>query len=112
MALINQDQARIRQYLLGHLSDEEQRKIEERLRVEDALVEELEITKGELIEEYCSGELNQKDHEWFEHHYLASPEGRQRHTFTLALNCLKRPIPTPKRLTWVERLRCFFKTQP
>ena len=112
MALINHDQAKIRQYLLGRLSDEEQQKIEERLMVEDALFEELEITKGELIEEYCSGELNQNEREWFEGHYLASPEGKQRHTFTLALNCLKRPIPAPKRLTWFERLGIFFKARP
>jgi hypothetical protein len=111
MALINNDQAKIRQYLLGHLSDEEQRKIEERLMVEDDLFEELEITKGELIEEYCSGDLAQNDREWFEHHYLASPEGRQRHTFTLALNCLKRPVPVPQRPTWFERLASFFRTQ-
>jgi hypothetical protein len=112
MALINHDQAKIRQYLLGRLSDEEQQKIEERLMVEDALFEELEITKGELIEEYCSGELNQNEREWFEGHYLASPEGKQRHTFTLALNCLKRPIPAQRRLSWFERLEIFFKTQP
>ncbi len=109
MALINHDQAKIRQYLLGHLSDEEQQKLEERLMVEDNLFEELEITKGELIEEYCSEDLTQNEREWFERHYLASPEGRQRHTFTLALNCLKRPVPVPERLTFSERLAAFFQ---
>ena len=112
MALSNHDQARIRQYLLGHLSDEEQQNIEERLMTEDDLFEELEISKGELIEEYCAGELSEPEHQWFEQHYLASPEGRQRHTFTLALNCLKRPIPHPKRVPWFDRLGFFFKTQP
>lgn len=112
MALSNHDQARVRQYLLGHLSDEDQQNIEERLMTEDDLFEELEISKGELIEEYCAGELNESEHQWFEQHYLASPEGRQRHTFTLALNCLKRPIPDPKRVSWFDRLGFFFKTQP
>ena len=97
MALTNHDQAKIRQYLLGHLSDEEQQKLEERLILEDDLFEELEISKGELVEEYCAGELPEKEHHWFALHYLASPEGRQRHTFTVALNCLKRPVPAPKR---------------
>ena len=50
MALTNHDQAKIRQYLLGHLSDEEQQEIEGRLMTEDDLFEELEISKGELIE--------------------------------------------------------------
>src|SRR5215217_1053773 len=96
MALSNHDQARIRQYLLGHLSDEEQQRLEERLMTEDDLFEELEISKGELIEEYCARELTQGEHQWFERHYLASAEGKQRYTFALALNCLKPPIPEPQ----------------
>jgi len=43
MALNDHDQARIREYLLDKLSDDEREKIEERLMVEDALFEELEI---------------------------------------------------------------------
>jgi hypothetical protein len=112
MALTNHDQVKIRQYLLGHLSDEEQQKIEERMMLEDDLFEELEVSKGELVEEYCAGGLTQDEHQWFERNYLASPEGRQRHTFTVALNCLKHPVPTPKRRPWFERLGFFFKSQP
>lgn len=111
MALSNHDQARIREYLLGPLSDEEQQKIEERLMIEDDLFEELEISKGELIEEYCAGELTQNEHHWFERHYLASPEGKQRHTFALAFNCLEREVPAPQRPGIFERLASFFKTQ-
>jgi|SRR5215213_3023608 len=107
MALTNHDQARIRQHLLGHLSDEEQQEIEQRLMIEDDLFEELEISKGELIEEYYAGELNQNDQQWFERHYLATPEGRQRYTFTVALNCIKRPVPPP--LTLSERVRGFLQ---
>lgn len=109
MALLNHDQAKIRQYLLGHLSDEEQQKIEERLMVEDDLFEELDISKGELIEEYHAGELNQTERQWFEGHYLASPEGRQRYTFTVALNCIKRPVPAPQSLTFSERVAGFLQ---
>lgn len=111
MALNNHDQARIREYLLGHLSDEEQEKIEERLMVEDDLFEELEISKGELVQEYCAGELPQNEHHWFERHYLASPEGKRRHTFAVALNCLERPIPSPapQPATLAERLSSLFR---
>ena len=112
MVLSNHDQARIREYLLGQLSDEEQQKIEERLMVDDDLFDELEISKGELIEEYCAGELTPPEQDWFEHHYLASPEGRERHTFTLALGCLQQPTPVPaapERLTFIQRLELFFK---
>ena len=112
MALSNQDQARIRDYLLGHLSSEEQQKIEERLMVEDELFEEFEISKDELIEEYRAGELNRNEILWFENHYLASHEGRQRHTLAVALKCLKPPTPQPKRLSWFEQLVSFFKQKP
>ena len=109
MAISINDQAKIRDYLLGRLSEEEQEKIEERLMVEDDFLEELEISKGELIEEYCAGELVQNEQQWFERHYLASAEGKQRHTFTLALDSLRRstPIPAPKP-TLLERLRSLF----
>ena len=106
MALSNNDQAKIRDYLLGRLTEEEQEKIEERLMVEDDFFDELEISKGELIEEYCAGELVQNDHQWFESHYLASAEGKQRHSFALALGSLKRSIPAPApKPTLLERLR-------
>ena len=108
MALNNHDEARIRDYLLGHLSDEEQEKIEERLMTEDDLFEELEISKGELIEEYRAGELSRNDHEWFAEHYLASKEGRWAQAAAVALDSLNRPTPRPQKSTWFERLRDFF----
>jgi hypothetical protein len=108
MALNDHDQARIRDYLLGHLSDEEQEKIEERLMTEDDLFDELEISKCELIEEYCAGELSRNEHEWFEQHYLASLEGRRTHATAVALNAINCQISAPRKLTWFERLRDFF----
>ena len=111
MALSDHDQTRIREYLLGNLVEEEQQKIEERLMVEDDLFEELEISKGELIEEYRSGELARKERSWFEENYLATPEGRQRYTFAVALDCVKQPSTQPDRLTLFERLRSFLTEQ-
>lgn len=112
MAVSDHDQTRIREYLLGHLQDEELEKIEERIMVEEDLFEELEISKGELIEEYRAGELNQKDRQWFGSHYLATKEGRERHVLTLALECLERPIAAPKKPSLGERLKSLFKYQP
>ena len=106
------NQAKVRDYLLGHLSDEEQEKIEERLMTEDNLFEELEISKGELIEEYHADELPPKDREWFKDHYLASTEGKQRHAFVLALDFVKRSQPAPQPLTWFERLKALLRTRP
>lgn len=112
MALSNNDLAKIRDYLLGRLSEEEQEKVEERLMVEDDFFEELEISKGELIEEYHAGELSQNEHDWFQRHYLATPEGKRRHTFALALDSIERPDPLPApNPTLLDRLRSLFRSQ-
>ena len=113
MALNNHDQARIREYLLGRLSDEEEEKIEERLMVDDELFEELEISKGELLEEYSAGELSQKDRKSLEDGYLVSPEGRERYTFSRALDRLpqRKPAPAPvsqPRVTFFDQIRAYF----
>lgn len=120
MALNNQDQAQIREYLLGKLTEAEQEKIEERLMLDDELFGEFEVSKDELVEEYCAGELGQAERQWFEEHFLASEEGRQRRAFTVAMDCLHQPVaieePQPelhdKPPTVFERLAAFFKTQP
>jgi hypothetical protein len=120
MALNNHDQAQIRQYLLGKLSEAEQEKIEERLMVEDELFDEFEASKDELVEEYCAGDLGRAERDWFENHYLASTEGRQRQAFALTMDHYMRrhasdPAPppvTPVRLTLFERFATFVRTQP
>lgn len=112
MALNTEDHDKIREYLLGQLSEFEQQKIEERLMIEDDLFEELEISKGELVEEYCAGELAQTEQEWFKHNYLASEEGRERHRFALALDHLPRSTSASENANWLTRLRDFFKRHP
>jgi hypothetical protein len=125
MALNNHDQAQIREYLLGKLSEVEQEKIEERLMVEDELFDEFEVSKDELVEEYCAGELDRAERQWFESHFLASAEGRQRRAFALAMNCLREPQPAlvsqtkpwpelhvERRVTFFERLAAFVKMRP
>ncbi len=111
MALSDHDQLNIREYLLGKLSDAEQHAIEERLMVDDALFDELEVSKGELIEEYSAGELGQNERQWFESHYLASTEGKERRLFSVALGSLGRGAPTPKPVGLLKRIASFFFTQ-
>lgn len=110
MALNEYDQARIREYLLGRLSEDDQQEMEERLMVEDHLFEELEISKGELIEEYRAGELDPNEKSFFESNFLATPEGRQRELFTVALDCIANPVTatSPKSNSLLQRLQAFF----
>ena len=111
MAIISQDQdqATIRAYLLGRLSPEEQEKIEERLMVEDDLFQELEILKGELIEEYRAGGLSEQEHQSFEHGFLASKEGRRGQEFAVLIEGLGCSSPVPQPLTLIERLVSLFR---
>jgi hypothetical protein len=110
MALTNNDQIRIRKYLLGKLSEDEQQKIEERLIAEDDLFQELEISKSELVEDYRANELSRDEKQWFENHFLASPEGKEMYELTMSLDHLARSIP--KRVapaTFSERLQKYFR---
>jgi len=107
MALTTNDQAAIREYLLGKLSDHEQEKIEERLMLEDDLFQEFEISKSELVEEYSAGELGQKERQWFETHFLASKDGKERQRLALAFAGLKQPVAS----TWFERFGNLLNTQ-
>ena len=110
MALNTDDQTRIRDFLLGKLTDDEQQQIEERLMVDEDLFEELEISKSELVEEYCANELSREEHQSFERNFLASPEGKERYAFALALNHLQSKPPRPQHRSGVfERLRDLFK---
>jgi hypothetical protein len=108
MALNEQDQARIKDYLLGKLSEDEREKIEERLMVEDALFEELEILKGELVEDYREGVLTRTERRSFENGFLSSPEGRQKQVFAAAIHTLEqRRQPQPVGL--FGRIFAFFR---
>ena len=112
MALNKEDQKRVRQFLLGKLEGDEQQRLEERLIVEDNLFEEFEISKGELIEEYCADDLTSKERHWFERNFLASPEGKESYAFAMALRHLRRDQLTPPRITFWEKLQRFFKRHP
>jgi hypothetical protein len=113
MALNSNDQTTIREYLLGKLSEDEQQKIEERLITDDDLFQELEVSKGEVVEEYWANELSREEREWLEGHFLASPEGKQAYEFKLALDHLARSNPRPEpQPTFFERLKNPFKQYP
>ncbi len=109
MDLNNNDQRSVREFLLGKLNDDEQRRLEERLIVEDNLFEEFEISKGELVEEYCANELAPEEHQWFERNFLASPEGKERYALAMALGHLQRTAPEPSPITFRDRLQNFFR---
>lgn len=112
MALLNHDPETVRAYLLGQLTDDQQQTFEERLLTEDALTQELEVTSEELVDEYLARQLKPKESEWFEQHYLASPEGKWSRSVATTLHryVSNNPIEREKR-SWTEKLAAFLNRQ-
>lgn len=69
------EQNTIRRYLLGELTQEEQREsVEERLLVDDDFFTEFELVKEDLIDQYVRRELTDEERESFEQNFLTTPE--------------------------------------
>lgn len=115
----------IRDYLLGTLSEEGRRVIDERLLLENNFLEELLAEEDELIDDYVNGDLAEDDRTRFEQHFLCTPERQQKIKFAFALNRYAdkaiEPVASksqdapsvilPTSLTWSERLRVFWAQQ-
>lgn len=92
---------RLGRYLLGHLSLEEEERVElEYLAGEDAfvLVQEAE---HDLIDDYVSGRLSADDRRRFEERVLPRPEMAGRVAFARALTAAKAPVRRPVARPWL-----------
>lgn len=69
---------RMRRYLLGELSEEEQVELEQRFFADEDLHEQLLAVEDELRYDYAQGVLNRKQREQFEKRFLNTPEARMR----------------------------------
>lgn len=78
-------EAEVRGYLLGALSEDARRRVEERLMTEESFLEELAVAEGELIDDYVGERLSAAEREAFERHFLSTEERRQQLSFTQAL---------------------------
>lgn len=85
MQLDDNEQERVRLYLLGQVPPDELAPLEERLLTDSPFYEELLIVEDELIDEYLNDELSQAERENFETHFLAPPERRQKVGFARTL---------------------------
>src|SRR5215470_14935770 len=75
-----------RRFLLGQLQESEQIAIEDRLLMDDAYFERLEMIEDELIDDYVSGTMPQPEREAFSAHFLATPERNKKLKVALALH--------------------------
>src|SRR5438093_12067908 len=75
---------KIRQYLLGELTDDEQTRLEERLLRDDDFLKQIQIAEDELTDDYLHGALSNREQERFEKHFLSAPERRKKLKFSSA----------------------------
>lgn len=73
-----ENDSRLRQYLLGELSADEQQLIEERLLNDDIYMEQMLIVEEDLIDDYAAGSLSPLQQANYQKLFLASPEGQQK----------------------------------
>lgn len=73
----NKDERMIR-YLLGDLSSEERKSIEEQYFQDDQFFKEILVIEGELIDEYVCGELSPEERVKFEAQIFSTPQGRRK----------------------------------
>jgi len=119
------DHEEIKLYLLGNLSEDIGKRVEERLLTEESFFEELLIAEVELIDEYVAGDLSGGDRLRFEQHFLLTPERRQKLGFAQALRRYTSALPEPSESElaqvrpatagttwWAVRLRAFWSGQP
>src|SRR5438034_3912187 len=68
------DDALIRKYLLGNISQEDQEQIEQRLLIDEEFSEKLSMTRIDMVDDYVAANLSTKEREEFEKHFLSTTE--------------------------------------
>ena len=99
------EQERIRRYLLGRLADDERQLIEERVFTDPAFFQNVRMTEEELLEDYVFKTLSPEDSERFAKRLLLTPEQTQRWELVTGLKKYSERIreqttPTPIVSRW------------
>lgn len=71
-----EDEAELRRYLLGELTQEKRVTVEARLFLDDGYLSQLKVVEDDLVDEYTYDELPVSEREKFESHFLARPDRR------------------------------------
>ena len=104
---LENEEADLRRYLLGQMSEAEEARVERAYLGSDDALEALRAREDELIEEYLAGALEAAERERFERLFLASPARLERLVFLRALQDRAAPralrlVPAPGARSWVR----------
>jgi CHAT domain-containing protein len=89
------DEKEIISYLLGDLEEDEQRRVEEQLLINDEYFDLLLVAEDDLIDDYARSALSDQARASFEAHFLSTPERRDKLRFALALRNYVTTEPAP-----------------
>ena len=87
-------QGKMRDYLLGRVTDAQRQEIETKILTDDEAFEELEIAESELVDDYVRGNLAAGDCSEVEQKFLNHEDAKQELRFSRALHRYARPIAT------------------
>jgi hypothetical protein len=79
------DTSELREYLLGILPGPQQEQLEKRVLTDSEFYEQLLASEDELVDEYLSNSLNERERRQFESHFGASKDRRQKIHFGQSL---------------------------
>src|SRR5437867_10128644 len=80
-----QAEHKLREYLLGQLTEAEDEQVELRLLTEPEFAEEYDIVVNEITDDYIAGRFEGDELRWVEEHFFKSSERRDKLKFALAL---------------------------
>ena len=83
--ILQEDQDKLRKYLLGKLDEADEEQVELRLLADDGFGREYEITVDELVDQYVEGDFPTEDRQRFEQYFFESSERRRKLRFALAI---------------------------
>src|SRR5438034_8870446 len=84
-AMAQAEAHRLREYLLGQLTEAEEEQVELRLLTEPEFAEEYDIVVNEITDDYVAGKFEGAELRQVEEHFFTSSERRDKLNFTLAL---------------------------
>lgn len=77
MTLSDDEEGRIRSYLLGELAQEDARQLDDRLLRDDSFAEQVGFVEDEIIEDYVRGDLSADEAERLEKYFFTTPRRRR-----------------------------------
>lgn len=98
---------KLRQYLLGMVSEVQQNEIEEHYFANDDYFENMLTAEDELVEAYVSGELSRRERKRFKEYLLPNPKWQQKVANIRALKHVvneERIIVSSEKISLIERL--------